>query len=80
MKVYNSRLVAEQENSGLILEDTIDGEYVDGIEDDIDSPTPQISEERAIELARAANGDNDKEIEDVCCHCIILFNASIPSS
>mgnify|MGYP001791592563 CR=1 FL=1 len=73
VKVYDSGLVAEQENSGLILADTIDGKYIDGIEDDVESPTPDISESRAIELARAFNGDNDKEIENVSSNVLLSY-------
>lgn len=55
VKVYNSRMVAEQESTGLFLEDTLDGQYYSNIEDDLDSPDPDISEAEAIQTAKEYN-------------------------
>lgn len=74
LPVYDSVLVAEQENTGLLLEDSIDGDYVTHIEEDISTPEPSISESEAITIAKAHHGDSNEQVENVsqCVYPISL--------
>lgn len=63
--IRDSVIVAEQEDTGLLLEDTLDGEYVTNIEADVQSPTPTVSEAEALEIAKRHHGDENKQVENV---------------
>lgn len=65
MPVWNSRLVVEQESTGLLLGHTADGDLVEGIEQDIAGVHPQVSKLQALSIARKYHKHRGVHIDDV---------------
>ena len=65
--MYGVSIVLDQEENTDLILDSADGEFLSGIEEDISSENPSISEQRAIQIAQEYNGDPN--IEEVCVIC-----------
>lgn len=57
-----SIVLDQEENANLIL-DSADGEFLSGIEEDLDSEEPTLTKQQAIDIAMAYN--NDQNVEEV---------------
>ena len=65
--VYGVSIVLDQEENTDLILDSADGEFLSGIEEDISSENPSISEQRAIQNAQEYNGDHNIEEVSVIC-------------
>ena len=65
--MYGVSIVLDQEENTDLILDSADGEFLSGIEEDISSENPSLSEQRAIQIAQEYNGD--PYIEEVCVIC-----------
>lgn len=63
--MFNSRLVAEQEDTGLLLGHTVDGELVENIEDDLSHVKPFVTRLTALSLARRYHRHRGMHIDNV---------------
>ena len=76
--MYGVSIVLDQEENTDLILDSADGEFLSGIEEDISSENPSLSEQRAIQIAQEYNGDPN--IEEVCVICKdIMIKLSVTS-
>lgn len=65
VKIYGARMLAEQENTGLFLEDSLDGTFYSNIEESLNNTEASVSESKAIRLALKHNGHRRRQIQNV---------------
>lgn len=63
--MYGAGFVVDQGDDTELVLESVDGKFVSGIEQDISSEHPRLSESQAIQLARWHIGDMNNAIENV---------------